>query len=283
MNRWKVWVLVACWLGSITARAADEPTQVPPAEVEPSVTAPAVEGGGEVPYPAEATGDAAVVLEVLVGADGSVVEVRIVEGGPPFAEHARAAVSAWRFVPAQRGGESVAARVRVRIDFREPSRTEEQEAAGAERPATTVAAPPSATEQEPVEITVSGMRAELGQTTLVAEEVRQLPGAFGDAFRAVEALPGVTPMLSGVPFFYMRGAPPNNNGYFVDGVRVPLLFHVGLGPSVIHPGLLDRVEFYPSVAPVRYGGFAGGIIAGETRAPAASAAPPRNCVWPSLL
>lgn len=121
---------------------------------------------------------------------------------------------------------------------------------------------------EPVEITVTGERSEIGKTTLQAEEVRQMPGAFGDAFRSTEALPGVTPMQSGIPYFYIRGAPPNNNGYFVDGIRVPLLFHLALGPSVIHPGLLERLDFYPGVAPVRHGGFAGAIIAGETRRPA---------------
>lgn len=253
------------------------------AQDDASVVPPVVDGASEVPYPAGATGDAAVVLEVLVRVDGSVAEVNVVEGEPPFSEHARAALSEWRFVPAQRAGEPVAARVRVRIDFREPSRepveaeAEAEARAGAEKPPrqeagpttpTAAAAPEPVEPVEPVEITVSGMRAELGQTTLLAEEVRQLPGAFGDAFRAVEVLPGVTPMLSGVPFFYVRGAPPNNNGYFVDGVRVPLLFHVGLGPSVIHPGLLDRVEFYPSVAPARYGDSAGAVIVGETRPPA---------------
>ena len=70
-------------------------------------------------------------------------------------------------------------------------------------------------------------------------DVREMPGAFGDAFRAIDALPGVTPLVSGVPYFYMRGAPPNNAGYYVDGVRVPALFHLGLGQSVIHPGLID--------------------------------------------
>jgi hypothetical protein len=105
----------------------------------------------------------------------------------------------------------------------------------------------------------------VGQTTLTATEVRQLPGAFGDPFRAIEPLPGVTPFVSGVPYFYIRGAPPNDNGYYIDGIRVPLLFHVGLGEGVIHPGLIDRIDFYPSVAPARYGGFVGATIAGQTR------------------
>jgi hypothetical protein len=57
-------------------------------------------------------------------------------------------------------------------------------------------------------------------------------------------------------------------GYYLDGVRVPYLFHVGLGPSVIHPALVDRVDLYPGGYPARYGRFAGGIVAGETIPPA---------------
>src|SRR5207244_3014172 len=114
------------------------------------------------------------------------------------------------------------------------------------------------------DVTVSGDRREPGRTaTLSRAEVREIPGAFGDPFRAVESLPGVTPIVSGLPFFYIRGAPPGNAGYFLDGIRVPLLFHVGAGPSVIHPALISRVDLYPGGYPARFGRFAGGIISGE--------------------
>jgi hypothetical protein len=122
----------------------------------------------------------------------------------------------------------------------------------------------------PEEVEIRGKRNEVGETSLSGPEVREVPGAFGDAFRAVEVMPGVAPIVSGLPYFYMRGAPPNNNGYFLDGVRVPLLFHVGIAQAVVHPGLVDRVDFYPGAPPARYGGFAGGIVAGETKAPAAA-------------
>jgi hypothetical protein len=122
--------------------------------------------------------------------------------------------------------------------------------------------------ESPDEVRVVGRRHEIGQTSLSATDVREMPGAFGDPFRAIDALPGVTPMLSGLPYVFVRGAPPTNNGYFVDGIRVPLLFHLGLGPGVIHPALLDRVDFYPGAAPASYGGFAGATIAGQTREPA---------------
>ena len=49
---------------------------------------------------------------------------------------------------------------------------------------------------------------------------------------------------------------------------VPLLFHVGAGEGVIHPALVDHVDFYPGAAPASYGGFAGATIDGQTRKPA---------------
>ena len=119
------------------------------------------------------------------------------------------------------------------------------------------------------EVEVHGKRGtKAGQTQFRADEVRQVPGAFGDAFRVMEALPGVTPMVSGLPFYFVRGAPPGNNGYFIDGIRIPLLYHAGAGPSVIHPGLVDRVDFYAGGFPARYGRVAGGVLSGDTRKPA---------------
>ena len=128
-----------------------------------------------------------------------------------------------------------------------------------------------------MEVTVVGTRREGGEITLSKSDVREMPGAFGDAFRAIEVLPGVTPLASGVPYFYVRGAPPNNAGYYIDGVRVPMLFHLGLAQSVIHPGLIEHVDFFPSATPARYGGFAGAVIAGQT--PRARDGPARrsNC------
>ncbi|MBX3190873.1 MAG: TonB-dependent receptor [Labilithrix sp.] len=146
--------------------------------------------------------------------------------------------------------------------------------AGPQAEAPAVEAPPAeppAPKTGPVEeVQVRGRKGtKAGQTSFTAQEVREVPGAFGDAFRVMEALPGVTPMMSGLPFFFVRGAPPGNNGYFLDGVRIPLLYHVGAGPSVIHPGLVDKVDFYPGGYPARYGRFAGGVLAGESRRPAA--------------
>ncbi len=103
-------------------------------------------------------------------------------------------------------------------------------------------------EPPPVEVSVVGeRREELGSTHIPRNETRLIPGAFADPFRVVEILPGVAPIVSGLPYFTVRGAPAGDVGYFIDGIRVPLLFHVGAGPSVIAPALVDRVDLFPSV------------------------------------
>ncbi|MBX3263264.1 MAG: TonB-dependent receptor plug domain-containing protein [Labilithrix sp.] len=103
--------------------------------------------------------------------------------------------------------------------------------------------------------------------TLGGREIRYIPGAFGDAFRALETLPGVTPIVSGLPYYFIRGAPPGNTGFFIDGVRVPGLFHLGVGPAVMYPALIDHVDLYKGAYPVTFGRFAGGILSADTVRP----------------
>ena len=264
---------------ALSAAAEDSSASTPSAPGNSSdLTPPMPESSTEVPYPLGAEGDARVVLELIVAKDGSVSNATVIEGVEPFAEHARRAVLDWHFVPAQRGNAAVVARIRVQIFFDHPANanaatpttaaTTPTATATATPPVSGQATTPSAVPEPPMEITVSGARREVGQLQLSAEEVREMPGAFGDAFRAVEVLPGLTPLVSGIPYFYVRGAPPNNSGYYVDGVKIPLLFHLGLAQGVIHPGLIERVDLYPSAAPARFGGSAGGIIVGQIREPA---------------
>jgi TonB-dependent Receptor Plug Domain/Gram-negative bacterial TonB protein C-terminal len=250
-------------------------TSPPPANSAPSdLTPPSLISEADVPYPEGARGDALVVLMLTIGRDGAVEAVRATEGDEPFATVATAAAAKWKFEPARRQGQPVAARIRFEVQFREPTPDDAAGGSG-EEGSTSTAPPPSgaashAAGTAPVresEITVTGERQPPGVSSLTRAEVRQLPGAFGDPFRAIEALPGVTPIVSGVPFFYLRGAPPGNIGYFLDGVRVPYLYHVGLGPSVIHPGMVDRVDLYAGGYPAQFGRFAGGIVAAEATRP----------------
>lgn len=229
---------------------------------------PRLRGSAEAEYPPDATGDAAVVLIVTVGADGDVDDVKAASGEEPFVSAAVTAARRWVFDPALRDGKPIAARIKMEILFHPPAPEPEPEPEpprepGAPPPPPKPAPPPVGAD----EVTVRGNRAAPGATSLGRAEVRQLPGAFGDPFRALDALPGVTPIVSGLPFFYVRGAPPGNVGYFLDGVRVPYLFHVGAGPSVVHPGIVETVDLYPGGYPARFGRYAGGIVSAETTQP----------------
>ncbi len=233
----------------------------------PPLVAPVAQDAGTVPYPDAASGEAIVVVELLVSNAGYVRDAHIISGDDPFAAAALSAAYGWTFTPAHRGETNVAARIRMRVEFHPPEVLPPPLDAGsssADAATQDAGAPKSGVE----EVIVHGKRLEVGGTRMGGGEVRQMPGAFGDAFRAIEVLPGVTPIVSGLPFFFVRGAPPGNTGYFLDGIRVPLLYHLALGPSVVHPGLIESVEFYPGGYPARYGRYAGGILDGQTLPPA---------------
>jgi TonB family protein len=72
------------------------------------------------PYPPTALQGGVVLLEALVGATGAVESATVIESSPPFDEPARAALLAWRFRPARRGGRTVAAPAYVLFGFPQP-------------------------------------------------------------------------------------------------------------------------------------------------------------------
>ncbi|MCP3139961.1 TonB family protein [Pyxidicoccus xibeiensis] len=121
----------------------------------------------------------------------------------------------------------------------------------------------------PYETVVRGDRdrTEVSRITLHDAELREVPGTMGDPFRVVMLLPGVGSMLSGVAYPVVRGSQPASTGYFLDGIRVPILFHLFLGPAVIHPDFIDSIDFYPGTPPPKYGRLMGGAIDGRLSRP----------------
>jgi len=119
---------------------------------------------------------------------------------------------------------------------------------------------------DPYEIVIVGdqRREEVSRITLRGPEIQQIPGTFGDPFRVIQTLPGTASVVSLLPFPVIRGASPSSTGYLLDGTRVPLLYHLLVATSVVHPEFIDEIQFFPGGAPVLYGGYAGGIIDGRT-------------------
>ena len=119
---------------------------------------------------------------------------------------------------------------------------------------------------DPYEIVIVGdqRREEVSRITLRGAEIQQIPGTFGDPFRVIQTLPGTASIVSLLPFPVIRGASPSSTGFLLDGTRIPLLYHLLVGASVIHPEFIEEIQFYPGGAPVLYGGYTGGIVDGRT-------------------
>lgn len=122
---------------------------------------------------------------------------------------------------------------------------------------------------ERYETVVTGTPEEAPVIPLNKEELIHTAGSLGDPIRVIESLPGVAQSTWPLPFYAIRGANPGNTGFFIDGVRAPALFHFALGPSVLHPFFIEKLEFFPGGYPVDYGRYVSGIVSAETSTPAA--------------
>jgi protein TonB len=91
-------------------------------ELPSGAEAPRLVPGGRMPeYPAEARAarkSGLVILKLVIFADGTVGEVRVIEGEEPFASAAVQAVKSWRYEPARLNGRPIAVFREVRIPFK---------------------------------------------------------------------------------------------------------------------------------------------------------------------
>jgi len=114
---------------------------------------------------------------------------------------------------------------------------------------------------------VEGSRPEDAPTrrTLKHDELVNVPGSLNDPVRVVQNLPGLNraPYLGGA--LLVRGTPPADTGIYLDGQRIPILYHFLGGPSVINEQLLDRIDFFPGGYGAYYGRNLTGAIDVATR------------------
>src|SRR4029078_2415079 len=104
---------------------------------------------------------------------------------------------------------------------------------------------------EPV-VVAERRRDEVSRVSLRGDEIQKIPGTFGDPFRVIQTLPGVASVVSLLPFPIVPGSSPASTGFLLDGTRIPLLFHLLSGPSVVHPVFIDEIQFFPGGAPATY-------------------------------
>jgi hypothetical protein len=106
---------------------------------------------------------------------------------------------------------------------------------------------------------------EVTRHSLSQPELTSVPGTFGDPLRVIQNLPGMSRAPFGLGLLLIRGASPQDSGVYIDGHKVPLLYHFAVGPSILTPDLIDRIDFYPGGFGVRYGRASAGVVDVTTR------------------
>lgn len=105
-------------------------------------------------------------------------------------------------------------------------------------------------------------------TKVDADQARHVAGTSGDVLKIVENMPGVARATAGSGQVVVWGAAPEDTRVYVDGVRIPILYHFGGFRSVIHSDMVRSVELIPGGYGAQYGRGLGGLVKVDTRDPA---------------
>jgi len=127
------------------------------------------------------------------------------------------------------------------------------------RPGTQDASP-----EDGIVVTGKKDKTKLSRYQVRLDEIKRLPGSFGEALRGIESLPGVNAPPFGFGDLTIRGAKENANYYMIDELPIAFPFHLLPLDAVIHNDLISTIDIYTGAYPANYGNATGGIIAIET-------------------
>jgi len=117
-------------------------------------------------------------------------------------------------------------------------------------------------EKDDLEIVVvaPALQKQVVSTEVSAEQGKKIPGTQGDVLKVVESMPGVARSSVGSGALVVWGAAPQDTRVYVDGVRIPLLYHNGGIRSVIHSDFVKSVQLAPGGYGSPYGRGLGGLV-----------------------
>ncbi|WP_224244033.1 TonB-dependent siderophore myxochelin receptor MxcH [Hyalangium gracile] len=287
------WLLVSSLAHALPAQEPQETG----ATAAPALEPPSLRDFVEAPYPEQAERErleAKVPLRLTLDAQGNVTEAEVLEPvGHGFDEAAREAALRFHFEPAKRNGTPMPSRIVYTYEFRlppppaPPASPEPVLPPAPTPPAPTEPAPaasaPSASADEAIEVTAEGeseaerrrQSAEAVQV-LETEHIQREAADMGTALARTEGIGvGRAGGLGSRARVSLAGLTDEQLRFFIDGV--PLEF-VGFGAGLVNVpvNLIDRVETFHGVVPIRFGADAlGGAIqlvtAPEVRGTAVSA------------
>ncbi|MCB9671791.1 MAG: TonB-dependent receptor [Alphaproteobacteria bacterium] len=101
---------------------------------------------------------------------------------------------------------------------------------------------------------------EVSERVLTMEDIRYLPGTGGDIVKAVQNLPGVSRPPLGIGQLLIRGTAPEDSAYYLDGARLPTVFHFSGLSTVLNGDSLADVALLSGNYSTRYGRTLGGVV-----------------------
>ncbi|MBX7058505.1 MAG: TonB-dependent receptor [Leptospirales bacterium] len=122
----------------------------------------------------------------------------------------------------------------------------------------------TADSQQEIVIHGSRDRTQLSRYQVRLDEVRRIPGQFGEALRGIESLPGVSAAPYGNGEISLRGADEGSNTYLVDELPIGYAFHFFPVNSVLHNDFLKSIDIYNGSYPAAFGNATGGVISMHT-------------------
>ncbi|MBL8633204.1 MAG: TonB-dependent receptor [Myxococcales bacterium] len=96
--------------------------------------------------------------------------------------------------------------------------------------------------------------------SLSSDDAHHVPGGFGDALRAVEALPGVLRPALGSGQLVVWGSAPAESRIFIEGIELPALYHLGGLRTVIPTAAVKDLTLIPAGYGADYGRGLGGLL-----------------------
>jgi vitamin B12 transporter len=238
-------------------------------------------------YPTNALAErreAVVLLRLAITRDGNVSDATVVEpAGHGFDEAAAAAALRFRFAPARRGDVAIPSKILYRYAFELPEPAAPVEPAAipvmnpgdhtvaSEAPPTPSAAAGEGTDREPTapsEVTVRGFseserlrRSAEAVTVVETERAKRESTDMGELLArtqgvAVRRAGG----LGGATRFSLNGLTDDQVRFLIDGVPLELAGYP-FGVANVPVNLVERIEIYSGVVPVRFGADAlGGAV-----------------------
>ena len=104
------------------------------------------------------------------------------------------------------------------------------------------------------------IKKEVTETRVRTEEAKRVPGTQGDTLKVVQNLPGVGRSAFGSGALIVWGSAPQDTRVNVDGVEIPMLYHVGGMRSTINTDLVRSIDLSPGSFGAEYGRGLGGLV-----------------------